>query len=242
MTVRLGEGDLLLTMSRDEQRARAAELPPQLHPSGALVFAAPTDPTGGGTWIFLRADGVAGALLNRYQDSYRPAAPRSRGLLMTDLASHPEPGAYLREPIGGIHVESYSPFTLLYFAEGCAVRFEWNGVEFASHHVPEGWSAFSSSSWNAAEVLPWRAAEFEQWRARGHAFAGALPDHHLLDPPGKAEWAPMMSREKTCTRSITQLEVSRANRVAAMRYWPAEDARAGRAPAQLELPFIETPT
>lgn len=234
-----GGGDLLLTMSRDEQRSRVAEEPPQLFMDSAPPWGAPIDPAGGGTWIFLRGDGIAGALLNRYQDSYRPAAPRSRGLLMSDLATHRDPAAYLRDPVGGIHAEIYSPFTLLFFAEGSALRFEWNGAEFASHHVPEGWSAFSSSSWNTADVLAWRAAAFEEWCKQGHPFAGELPTHHLHSPPGMAEWAPMMAREKTCTRSISQIKFARKSSRGTIGYWSAEDARSGHAPAVLDVPQIE---
>lgn len=242
VTVRLGEGDLLLTMSRDEQRVRDPEQPPKINEGPGVRWVAPIDGAQGGTWIFLRADCIAGALLNRYQDVYRPAAPRSRGLLMTDLASHADPMAYLREPVGGLHAEVYSPFTLLLFTPSDARRLEWNGAELTTHAIPHGWSAFSSSSWNTGEVLAWRAAAFEEWCGRGHPFAGELPDHHLLQPPGMSEWAPMMSREKTCTRSITQFAVVPSARSATMRYWSAEDAVAGRAPTQIELPFAETPT
>jgi hypothetical protein len=100
--VPLPSGGYLLGHNRDESRARARGLPPELHAGAGRAFLAPLDPDGGGTWIGVHDGGVTMCVLNAAEPdpSRLPPVPRSRGLVLRDLLPLDGAGAL------ALHLES----------------------------------------------------------------------------------------------------------------------------------------
>ena len=73
--------------NRDESRMRLeGRLPARFEASG-ISYLSPVDADGGGTWIWVNAEGVVGCLLNNYAvNKAGPANPVSRGILLKSLA------------------------------------------------------------------------------------------------------------------------------------------------------------
>ena len=237
-----------LTMNRDESRARAEESPPTLTtPPNSPALLAPRDGGAGGTWIGVNDHGVVAALLNLYHDGVAPKPPsgtRTRGELVEFALrgrNLPEARAAFRE---ACNPKSYSPFRLVLFGpedggkSASGVLFTWRGWDSIEEVPLTGDATFlTSSSWNPIEVLPWREAQWEAWRAAGEERIGSLPTFHLSQPAGREIWAPLLAREKTSTRSITQIEIGRGGEVATMRYWsrPTPEAQDPSVERELEL-------
>ncbi len=220
---------LLLTMNRDERRNRAAEVPPALRPlSNGRYWMGPADGEQGGTWLGLHCSGWAACLMNRYPSPGGSSrGSPSRGEIIPRLMSCDGPQQACRELLEGMDLEPYSPFTLLLISPGRARRLVWEGRRPARvQPLPRGWVMLTSSSWKEPEVRRWRQRHFRSWVEAGAPFRGELPSFNLLQPAGRAEWAPLMSRKATHTRSISLVRIDRAARRLEMVYWarPAQSA------------------
>lgn len=221
---------LLLTMNRDEARTRAPELPPRVmqHPAKQMTWVGPLDGNAGGTWIGSNEHQVHACLLNQYgptdadfvvNDGSRP----SRGRIITDLMAHSSILAaryWLRREFDP---NPFPPFLLVVAEPRSTLSVTWDRKElrFITHHAE--WLMFSSSSWRTDEVLAYRQSKFEQWMEAGAPHIGRIPAFHLLQPEGLREWAPLMQREHSATRSITQIETNSTRRETEMRYWSISD-------------------
>ena len=226
VTLHIDADVLLVTMNRDEYRDRALEMPPARFRGepGGVAWAGPLDGRSRGTWIGVNERGVVACLLNRYQARPGAAAasvePPSRGGIVPRCLERGEARGCVEWLANGFDPSSYDPFTLLVAYRGGGRAYQWDGEgEPLTQSLATGWQMRSSSSWRREEVLAWRRAEFEAWRRTGCPDSGRLPSFHLLQPPGKAEWAPMMAREKTATRSVTRVAVFRASAAAEVAYW-----------------------
>jgi hypothetical protein len=218
---------LLLTMNRDEYRSRAAEHPPVIHKGadGSLGWIGPCDGQSGGTWIGANSAGVMACILNVYEadEAAPPAADDrpSRGKIIPDLLA-----IGLLERIDSwllkeFTAADYAPFRLLIANSDRRTVYTWRGHgQIDKADLPEGWQVLTSSSWNGDGVVPWREERFRQWVADGAIIAGELPTYHLLQPEGLADHAPLMARELTTTRSITQIALDGVGGKTICRYWP----------------------
>lgn len=242
VTVHRNADRLLVTMNRDEARDRAAEVPPSIHHDD-VSWLAPSDSARGGTWIGTNDRGVVACLLNGYVegDSFLRAKAtegKSRGAIIPWLMT-----------LGGAHdirdatMTNFDPhrfmsFSLIVVQHDSLDAFHWRGGGDLLHesHQDE-WTFFSSSSWNTDDVIAWRRRAFEDWCEGGFATIGALPSLHVLYPEGKHEWSPLMDREHTCTRSITQIELSGLRPEAVMRYWRRDALDVGHDPVVMTLPL-----
>lgn len=234
VTVLRDSSGILVTMNRDEQRSRAPELPPRLcGKAGSGRWVSPLDGESGGTWIGANGRGVVACLLNNYAATPPPAIHGSRGRIIPEALARgriEEISAWLAEDFDP---RGFAPFTLLLASVDNARRFEWEGAgQLLSHPIDADRWMVTSSSWNTEAVLEWRRAEFTRWLDGGCEFDGELPAFHLLQPEGMAEWSPLMAREKTHTRSITQVRLTKAPPQAEMRYWPNPESVA-QAPASV---------
>lgn len=242
LTIHRSPSRLLVTMNRDETRARAAELPPRIHESCGVApsWVAPQDGAAGGTWIGANDRGVIACLLNRYLpgDAGALMAGRAtRGRIVRDTLAAGGPAETLDGIARGFDPSPYPSFTLLVVLPEETRSFAWDGERLVAAREASEWACYTSSSWNGEAVADWRGAEFERWRDAGAAFRGAIPSFHLLQPEGRAEWSPLMERVAACTRSVTQVEADFARGEIAMRHWPRESlAPLGEpATARLEL-------
>ncbi len=186
----------------------------------------PIDGHVGGTWIGVNAHGVAVCLLNAYRPGQMLALPEvpsafSRGTIVPTVLAQGD-GERVRKWITQKFDPSpYESFHLVVaWLEGGA-RSVWSGSEYLEHSpCRDEWTFVSSSLWRPEAVLAWRREAFEQWCNAGSARRGHLPAFHLLRAEGKEEWSPLMDREWSCTRSITQAHVDGHTRRNFLRYWP----------------------
>jgi hypothetical protein len=242
LTIHRERGRLLVTMNRDEQRSRAPERAPDLYyhePSG-ISTVSPIDSASGGTWIGASDRGVVACLLNAYQlsDNAVEAGARksSRGAIIPEALREGGLGEVLRHARLQLPRGLYHSFHLVVASPGDAVVFHWDGVgSFTEEPLPLGWSFLTSSSWNTAEVLQWRRERFAEWQREGRAFHGEVPAIHLLQPEGREQWAPLVAREKTHTRSITQVLVDREAGEVRLRWWGSPERDLSQPGAALRL-------
>lgn len=234
---------LLVTMNRDEQWGRAAELPPTAHPlADGGAWLGPADGERGGTWIGASSHGVVGCLLNGYSPEDLELLGRadvpSRGELVPALLEQP-PERALAWLENGLDPTPFPSFTLLALTLGSAVQASWRpGGPLECRPLAAGWEMVSSSFWRTAEVLPWRRAQFEAWRAAGAELRDGVPTFNLLVEPGLEEWSPLVTRPMSATRSVTQVDLRPAGGELQMRYWRrsgADPIRSDRVTAAARL-------
>jgi uncharacterized protein with NRDE domain len=141
-----------LMCNRDEQRTRAAALPPawQVVRAGARAARAvfPRDPQGGGTWIGANEYGLVVALLNR-SGTEPPGdadARPSRGVIVRDLMSERDLDMALQR-VGALNVSRYRPFHLVvadrsgaaFASAGSIARLRlWSPLMFTSSSLGDG--------------------------------------------------------------------------------------------------------
>lgn len=244
VTVQKADGRLVVTMNRDERRERGPEEPPALRvaPDGA-EWAGPLDAPSGGTWIGVNRAGVVACLLNAYRPmDDRPPPSRgpkaSRGEIVPQLLAQGSAADAARWVEESLQPRQYPSFTLVVADGRGAGAWLWNGAgAIAREPWPDRTHMVTSSSWRTAEVLAWRLGAFSAWRQAGEPDAGLLPAWHLLQPEGLAEWAPLMARPTTCTRSITQVELAQPGAAARIRYWHMPEPGSAPPDAEFELPL-----
>ena len=152
----LGPATMLLAANRDERAARPT-IPPGLLQAQPRVVGG-RDQVAGGTWLALREDRAAVALLNRRDpDAHDPPANhRSRGLLTLDVAASPaEPTparraanaaaqdslarAALERALESIARERYAPFSLVYASPTSCWMVALEGGEPRVSPIAPGW-------------------------------------------------------------------------------------------------------
>ena len=212
----LSPGGYELFMNRDELRSRGPAQEPRVDSYEGISFLAPRDSDGGGSWIAVNASGLGLTLLNRYVDSSTvppPASWRSRGLLVTDLATatHPDEVRHRleREPL-----DSYRAFTLVVFFPGQQPQLHaWDRRRLALPRTAV--APLASSSFDPVGI--------EDARRRSWArFLGGRPpsrerclDFHRSHGPERGPYSPCMHREDAATVSFSWIQVdSQAVRLA----------------------------
>ncbi len=248
MTIHRTDTSLLVTMNRDEARFRAPEIPPreQTGRGQPVLWVAPIDSQAGGTWFGVNEYAVHACLLNRYlpQDTltYDLSGERpSRGQIIVELLERGVEGDALAWINGTFDPKPYPSFWLILAGPDKTFSFAWDGhvLERQTHVDP--WLLFSSSAWNTDEVIEYRKHAFNAWVQQGAPRDGLIPSFHLWQPKGRAEWAPLMDREYSATRSITQAETDLTKRTTEIRYWPREHVQTPAVPfTSLQLEHAHT--
>ena len=227
VTIRRQTAGLLVTMNRDEADARAPETPPQIHrPGGAPVWVAPHDSEKGGTWMGANELGVTACLLNAYRpgESLLPDTSgefRSRGEIVPALLERGKFEEGVRWLLEEFDPRSYPSFTLLAASLEGAKRFTWlRDGAIAVDGIDPGWTVHSSSVWDSEPVIRWRERAFARWLDSGAEMTGDLPRFHLIQEEGHAVRSPLMRRDWSSTRSVTQVAVDAGAGRVDLRYWP----------------------
>lgn len=227
LTIHRTDDLLVATMNRDEALVRAPELRPQVHRTAdGLWWVAPRDGEKGGTWMGMNSAGVIACLLNAYQpgESLVPDTSgrfRSRGEIVPRLLEASDNDGVRDMLATWLDPEPYPSFTLLVATLGETFVYEW--LRTGSPHTQTlagDWIVRSSSGWDSEEVARWREKRFAQWLADGEAYVGTLPTFHLLQEDGELERSPLMRREWSATRSITQAAANLRDGRVDLRYWP----------------------
>lgn len=227
LTVYRAPEEIVATMNRDEALTRGPELPPRIHNSGSgPAWMAPHDSDRGGTWMGANAHGVIVCLLNAYLpgESLLPDSTGdfpSRGEIIPLLLEVGDGPAVLSWLMNKFRPEAYPSFTLLVITQEKSVSYEWlrQGVPELSEFNTE-WIIRSSAGWDSEEIRLWREDRFAEWQAAGCEKLDTLPAFHLMQDPNNVEWSPLMQRDWSATRSITQVSVSPGRGEVEMRYWP----------------------
>jgi hypothetical protein len=227
LTIEFAASGFTATMNRDEALVRAPEVPPKttILPTG-VHWTAPRDSEKGGTWMGLNNYGVVGCLLNAYQpgESLLPdpnSRYRSRGEIIPRLLEHTRASEAIAAFQERFTEEAYPSFHLYVVCPQSAICVTWlRGHALQVDEITEPWVIRSSSGWDSAEVAQWREERFRAWIEAGTPRRGTLPEFHVLQEPGREDYSPLMKREWSATRSITQAVVDPGAGELALRYWP----------------------
>lgn len=212
-----------ICFNRDEQRTRAEAEPPGIHVHGGQRLLYPRDPEGGGTWFALHPAGFAVALLNHYP-AVRPPTPvhpRSRGLLVPELAacgSVPVAANWLRQQ----SLDAYRPCTLVLLSRNEAALYSWGGrkLEWASH-CP---FFHTSSSYKPDQVARWRQARWEA--ATGGTVAGPREASLLLQQVAP-DPAYGFTMDRDDARTVSRIEARMDPGGVELVYFPREIGGSG---------------
>lgn len=217
-------------MNRDEARARAAEQPPRnmRHDNRNVEWIAPLDGEAGGTWIGTSHHRIHACLLNHYLPSDGDPLPGntgrpSRGRIIADLLARGNQRAVQKWLRNTFDPTPFSSFLLIVLDDRHTQSISWDGHDLRFDAHDGKWLMFTSSSWRTSDVFEYRRHEFEAWLHRGAPHSGYIPAFHLLQPEDRLSWAPLMQRDHSATRSVTQIEMTSADRFTEMRYWPRKD-------------------
>lgn len=209
----------VITMNRDEQKSRSAELPPSYFDKSDVF--APRDGNAGGTWTGVNDRGIFACLLNSYVAKTACANPPSRGLVIPAILKSAEPFITVET----CNFSAYMPFRLILGDISQAFFYHWNGQYLSKEtlNLTSG-VMISSSSWQEQAVLTVRHQAFTAWQAAGSAFDElGLPSIHRFQPKDNAESGILVSRPNTHTTSITQIVLANDTSSPQMRYHPAQN-------------------
>jgi len=242
LTVHRDASEILATMNRDEALTRGPEVPPQVHAgNNGVSWVAPQDADRGGTWMGANADGVVACLLNAYLpgESLLPDTSgrfRSRGEIIPMLLDKGPVNDGLAWLLEDFDPEAYPSFSLLVAAPEKATSLNWlRQGKLEVEPVLSEWYIRSSSGWDSEDVARWREEEFDRWLESGREMVDGLPRFHLLQVEGEEYRSPLMQRDWSATRSVTQVLVSPAQGEVEMRYWPDPTPVSERPASRLNL-------
>ncbi len=194
-----------LWFNRDERRTRARALLPRTERAGGVAFIAPRDPDGGGSWIATNEFGLTVALLNAWSDGGEPREPRSRGLLVMDLAQERDVDAVVAS-LATEELARYRGFHLLALDRSGAPRV-FRGSPGATRVVPElAQTPLVSSSLDEGRA---RLVRSELFRTRAPVDAAGHVGFHVSHEPERGPWSPCMHRDDASTVSATHVAVER---------------------------------
>ena len=208
--VPLPAGGYLLGHNRDERPARAPGQPPVLLEAARCRALAPRDPDAGGTWITVNAAGVTGCVPNAAEGTARrlPAEPRSRGLIVRDLAcvaGVDEARVWLEEArevlewTRAFHLVAVEPGWRTGGAARIA-RFRWDGQE-ADWETGGGPTLFVSSLLQPAEVERERTIERRTYVIPGRGESGAAAAGWTTRRPPGGPSRPQCPRLRCASRA-----------------------------------------
>lgn len=207
------EGAMILTMNRDESRARKEVEKIEVGSFGELSWIYPVDGQAGGTWIAANSTGLALALLNAHPPEFRPRAPeeyRSRGLLIPDLISR---AASVDEAISEaqqvLDPESMPPFLLLAFDQQSPylLRLDSDGKELKISSLSREPQLWASSAFDEAGAIDSRRSQYQDLLS-GSIVPGQeaemLRRFHASHNPEPGPYSLCVHREQVASVSRTQ--------------------------------------
>ncbi len=209
--------------SRDERRTRPEGEPPRRWPNASIPALAPYDPQGGGTWIFVNAQGITACVMNAYeseQEACDVGSWASRGQLVLKLTGAHTLDAVHRHLAQALEVERYRPgFVLAWNRSGHARCWHWEDDVLECLGEP-GRPMLTTSSFLPRQVLQARRDTFH----RICGIPGDSPDpsllyrFHVSADQTPSPFTVRMSRPDARTVSLTNIRV--VNGTARMSYAP----------------------
>lgn len=200
-----------LFFNRDELKTRADGLPPTEQTLGGVRYLAPTDPTGGGTWLLVNEFGLTICLINQYpENAVLPGQRRiSRGQLVRSLADCVDQNT-VRARMNAADLSRYEAFLLIAVEPARPGHLmHWDTHQLLCRDETEAPQPYTSSSHLPEEVLHSRRQRFaELVRLRG---GDPTPDDlrafHEQFAPQTAAHSVCMQREDAATVSLSHVAV-----------------------------------
>lgn len=195
-----------LFFNRDEQKTRAAALPPQSFILLGIQVLMPVDPVGNGSWISLNKQGVSLCLLNNYQGKKPAGELISRGQLLKRLSSATSISR-VEQQFADLILQRFAPFTLLAFELGNdKVReFQWDGEKVS---VTYAISPHFSSAVSLDSAASYRQSIYDELAAET---ADDLLSFHSQHHPEHSHLSVCMHREDAQTVSFTRIQATKDN-------------------------------
>lgn len=213
-----------LFFTRDEQRSRSLAEAPCLNDTETGVrYLAPSDPQGGGTWIFINEHGLSGAVLNAYEvELAEPPKGQlhSRGQLLRALAPANNLEQFAVSLSARTIDHTYPPCYLMAFcADGAFGFWLWDG-QCLHNSEPPAQPFFTTSSVMPSEVRAYRNERFAREIGTSPTTPEALKRFHRDEAGPCTAFDVRMSRADAQSVSLTH--VSCRPQICSMSYAPRE--------------------
>lgn len=241
-TARGGRFVTRIVCNRDEQRSRAAELPPRCVAVGARHAVMPIDSGAGGTWVAATDAGLALCLLNV---NPMPAVPRSawagrgsRGHIIPSLVDSTDVRE-AAERLVAMDAASTAPFRLLVVdsLRVVVVRSDCERIDVSPAQSIDGPIMHTSSGLGDDLVQLPRRELFEACFSTGRDAFEQQRAFHVHAWPDAGHLSVAMSRAdaRTTSRTVIDLHESRVR----LAWTPLDDGLApAHRPVEVELPKI----
>ncbi|MGV6850557.1 MAG: NRDE family protein [bacterium] len=205
-------GELIITMNRDEHKARdeAKKLQINYDQQSQLKSAFPVDLLSSGTWFGVNNAGVIMALLNRYQDRVESKSiQRSRGSIIPSLLKSGSIDE-VNEKLKCFNASGFEAFDLYAFSSEYYLHFSWNGeIEKLSKQRHESFFFTSSSSVSYEQTFALRKEGFIRSMQDEKRHKKNLPEQilkaHLFQDQNNTSQSIFVERETIHTKSICQV-------------------------------------
>ena len=197
--------------NRDESVKRGSAELPAIHTESSCRSIRPTDPDGGGTWIWVNEAGVIACLLNNYTAiKHIPANPVSRGLLLSSLATVPSIAA-LEQSVIALDCSNYRGFYLFGYDGTSKVMFIWDGRELSRCAADELSCPVTTSGFLPDEVIAYRRKQFSlQVAEQAGQRRTKLEAYHTTHNPQFPAHSVLMARPDARTISHSRIIVDPA--------------------------------
>lgn len=200
---------LSLGFNRDERKSRSPAQPPEIEKRDGVVFVAPRDPVGGGTWIAANEFGLCLFLLNNYDAAARRfrSDARSRGEIPLALAASRTHEGAMRS-VAVLPHHAFNPFIVGIASPLAVALFSWDGEVF--RRLDTELSMYTTSSFRSEEVQAYRIEEYKK-RLKEQRYLDSEQrfDFHTGKWADDPAFAPMMLRQESRTHSYTEVDVSK---------------------------------
>ncbi|WP_086932772.1 NRDE family protein [Agarilytica rhodophyticola] len=195
--------------NRDEQKTRAAAIPPKVIQDSDIRAVMPIDPVGQGTWCASNENGLTFALLNFYQGRWPKGRLISRGQIVRDCAACASIDE-ARELVSNLNLSKYAPFSLLLFSpeqeiDNGVAMLRWNGRQLEEILQK---SPLISSSVRYDEVFAARMSVYRDMIGDGaEQTEDSFLAMHASHFPSKSALSMCMHREDAQTVSFSHIHV-----------------------------------
>lgn len=240
------DAPLAIAANRDELYARPTRPAERIGVAKGLPIIGGVDEQSGGTWLAVRADARFAAVTNQRALATQPPGLRSRGHVVRDLVTTPDPEAYLRALDPG----DYASMNLV-FGEPGRVLVAYGRREDRTMEIAElapGVHVLCNDRLDApgiprgerlhGAIIDALSAD-RGWQAASARIAAALGDHtHAASAPARTHLPPEIEHELTATCIHTPLYGTRSASLIALAAGRVLDYRYADGPP-CTAPFVD---
>ena len=196
--------------NRDESIRRLTAAPPAVYRKETSSYLSPTDPDGGGTWIWVNQHGLIGCILNNYNVAEpMQQTPVSRGLLLAALAGH-DSLASVEEALSQdtCDFRRYRGFHLFFHDGRQGLFLSWDGSTLQNRSGNSLQPPITTSGFRPEEVIGYRMDLYrrEVLEKPGNHLDNLIRFHCSHDP-GQPAHSVLMARAEARTVSQSRIEV-----------------------------------